>query len=276
LVPPARAAVHSNACASPPAQPPRLEPAPRGSEQITSGREGWQLGGYVIEAPESTVLDPAEGYARWASTYERETIVSLLDEKLVAGLTPPLMGRRLLDIGCGTGRRMVTANASSAVGVEPSREMIAAGALNRRGRPELSVRQGQAGDLPVADQEFDVVWCRLVLGHVADLARPYSEMARALSEDGSVVVSDFHPEAQARGHRRTFRSGSEVCEILSHPHSLADHVAAAAAAGLALVDGAEAPVGPAVRHLYAEAGRLALYEDHFGLPLVFALRFERG
>jgi len=230
----------------------------------------------VSEAPEMTVLSPAEGYARWAPTYERETVVSLLDEKLVAALTPPLKGRRLLDVGCGTGRRMIAAGALSAVGVEPCREMMAVGALNRLRRPELAVLQGHAGDLPVVGNSFDVIWCRLVLGHVAELARPYSEMARALAADGTVIVSDFHPEAHARGHRRTFRSGAGVCDIESHPHSLADHMAAAKAAGLALMDGVEAPIGPEARHLYAEAGRLALYEQHFGLPLVFALRFERG
>jgi hypothetical protein len=50
---------------------------------------------------------------------------------------------------------------------------------------------------------------------------------------------------------------------------------AAEDAGLVLMDGAEAQVGPAVRPMYEQAGRLAQYEDHLGLPLVFALRFER-
>ena len=230
----------------------------------------------MIEAPELTVLSPAEGYARWAPTYEQETIVSLLDDTLVAALTPPLAGRRLLDIGCGTGRRMVAAHAAAATGVEPSREMIAAGALDRLGRSELVVLPGHAGALPVASHGFDVAWCRLVLGHVADLAPPYREMARVLAPGGSAIVSDFHPDAYARGHRRTFRSAAGVCEIESHPHDIGDHIGAAEAAGLVLVDGAEAPVGPPVRHLYARVNRLALYEEHCGLPLVFALRFEQG
>ena len=229
----------------------------------------------MIEAPEMTVLNPAEGYARWAPTYERETIVSLLDDTLVAGLTPPLAGRRLLDIGCGTGRRMLVTEAASATGVEPSWEMIAAGTQNRLGRADLTVLQGHAGELPVADQAFDVAWCRLVLGHVADLAAPYAEMARALVPGGAAIVSDFHPDAHARGHRRTFRANGTVCEIENHPHAIAEHILAAEAAGLVLMDGAEACVGPAVRHMYEEAGRLALYEEHLGLPLVFALRFER-
>jgi malonyl-CoA O-methyltransferase len=170
---------------------------------------------------------------------------------------------------------MAGAGAACATGVEPSWEMIAAGAASRLGRPELTVLQGHAGDLPVADTSFDVAWCRLVLGHVAELEPAYAEMARALVPGGTAVVSDFHPEAHAQGHRRTFRSPDGVWEIETYAHALAAHVIAAEDAGLVLVDSAEACVGPVVRHLYAEAGRLALYKQHLGMPLVFALRFER-
>jgi len=222
------------------------------------------------------VLSPAKGYALWAPDYERETGVSLLDEFLVERLTPPLEGLRLLDVGCGTGRRMRLAGAAGAIGVEPSPEMIAAGAAAMIDRPDLTIIEGHAGALPVPARAFDVIWCRLVLGHVASIVAPYAEMARALANGGTLIVSDFHPEAYARGHRRTFRSGNRVWEIETHPHTLAQHLAAAEAAGLTLLQHDEACVGPEIRDLYVEAGREALYEEHLGLPLVFALRFERG
>jgi len=230
----------------------------------------------VAQALEMEVISPAQGYALWAPSYERETGVSLLDQILVEQFTPPLEGLRLLDVGCGTGRRMRLAGAAAATGVEPSPNMIAAGAAALAGRPELTIVEGHAGALPVPARAFDVIWCRLVLGHVAGLAEPYTEMGRALADGGTVIVSDFHPEAYERGHRRTFRSASRVWEIETHSHALSDHVAAAEAAGLTLVQHDEACVGPEIRDLYVQAGRAALYEDHLGLPLVFALRFERG
>jgi malonyl-CoA O-methyltransferase len=221
------------------------------------------------------VLDAAEAYPLWASTYDRETAVSLLEDGLVEQLTPPLDRARLLDVGCGTGRRIMAARAAVATGVEPCREMIAAAAPGGLTRPGLTLVEGHAGALPVADGAFDVVWCRLVLGHVAELARPYAEMARAAARGGTVIVSDFHPRAQAAGHRRTFRAAAGLFEIENHPHALNDHVAAAEAAGLTLVERREAPVGLAIRHLFAEAGRLDAYREQRGLPLVFALRFAR-
>jgi len=229
----------------------------------------------VIEAPDMPVLNAAEGYALWAPTYDRETAVSLLEDGLVARLTPPLARCRLLDVGCGTGRRMLVAGAAAATGVEPCREMIAAGAPGRIGRPGVCVLEGHAGALPVPDDAFDVVWCRLVLGHAADLARPYAEMARAVAVGGTVIVSDFHPRASAAGHRRTFRNAAGLHEIENHPHSLADHVAVAEAAGLVLRSQGDASIGVEVKDLFAAAGLLDVYREQLGLPLVFAMRFER-
>jgi hypothetical protein len=67
-----------------------------------------------------------------------------------------------------------------------------------------------------------------------------------------------------------------VWEIETHSHALGDHIAAAAAVGLKLVESDEAKVGPDIRGLYEDVGRAALYAEHLGLPLVFALRFERA
>src|SRR4051794_41817696 len=74
-----------------------------------------------------TMLAVTEGYRMWAPTYSEETAISSLENDAVKGLTPPLAGRRLLDAGCGTGRRLRSAGAAIAIGIEPVPEMVAAG-----------------------------------------------------------------------------------------------------------------------------------------------------
>src|ERR1700761_9254049 len=64
-----------------------------------------------------TALTPRDGYRLWASTYAEETAISFLDEELARSLTRPLAGKRLLDAGCGTGRRLRAAEASLAIGI---------------------------------------------------------------------------------------------------------------------------------------------------------------
>jgi SAM-dependent methyltransferase len=219
-------------------------------------------------------LSPAEGYRRWAPTYAAETVVSALEERVVGDLLPDLHGRRLLDAGCGIGRRVraVAGRPALAVGLDLVPDMLLAGAGEDAG---LRVA-GDVGRLPFADRTFDLVWCRLVLGHVADLIGPYREMARVARRPAGLVVSDFHARAVAAGHRRSFRDANgSLHEIEHHLHDEGRHVEAAASAGWTLVKAVDAPAGAPERAFYERAGRLTQYEREAELPLVLVMSFAR-
>jgi len=220
-----------------------------------------------------SVLSPAQGYAIWAPTYG-ETAVTTLEASMVTSLDLPLAGRRVLDVGCGTARRLAPARragASLTAGVDLTPAMLA-----RAADPEL-LAAADVRALPIADGAFDVVWCRLVLGHVAELAAAYAELARACAPGGIVLVTDFHPAAVAAGHRRTFRDANGALhELENHLHDVHAHRLAAARAGLALHDLRDRVVNDAVRDFYERAGRLDMYEQQLGLPLVLALVFTRA
>ncbi|TCS14898.1 class I SAM-dependent methyltransferase [Caulobacter sp. BK020] len=222
-----------------------------------------------------SALDVREGYRRWAPTYAAETAISYLDTALVAELTPPLAGKALLDAGCGTGRRLPMAGAALAVGVDLSPEMLQAGVGLGVDRPDLRTLVGDVRDLPLPDQAFDVVWCRLVLGHLPECETAYGELARVAAAGATVIVTDFHPVAAAAGHRRTFRDATGVHELEHHVHSVERHLEAARRAGLSLAALREARIGDAARPFYAQAGKLALYRQHLDLPVVLAAAFRR-
>jgi malonyl-CoA O-methyltransferase len=218
-------------------------------------------------------LAPARGYALWAPTYAAETAVSALEASVVESLAVPLDGRRLLDVGCGIARRLPAARAAGArcaVGVDLTPAMLA----RANGEPLLAAADVHA--LPVVDGAFDVVWCRLVLGHVSALEAAYAELARVCAPRAHVVVTDFHPAAAAAGHRRTFRDAhGDLHELEHHAHPQQAHRAAAERAGLSLRDCRDAVVGDTVRDFYERAGRLDAYERQLGLPLVLAMAFVR-
>ena len=220
-------------------------------------------------------LSVSEAYRVWAPSYSEETAISFLENKLVAAMTPPLGGLRLLDAGCGTGRRVRHARAAAAVGLDPSREMIAAGIAADGTTKNVEFVVGDVREMPLPSRSFDVVWCRLVLGHLTTLERAYAELARVADQGATVIVSDFHPAAVDAGHRRSFRAGDEVIDVEHHVRSPADHIAAARAAGLGLREIRDAEIGSDVRGFYERAGREHLYPDHFGLRVVLALAFRR-
>ena len=218
------------------------------------------------------VLHPLEAYRRWAPTYENETAISAIEDALVSRITPDLAGKRLLDAGCGTGRRLRNAGAAHAIGVDIAPAMIAqfAGAAS----DAVSLRVGDIRALPVADRSVDVAWCRLVLGHLPLIDTAYRELARAMVPNGTVIVSDFHQAAWAAGHRRTFRDADGVHEVTHFVHDAQAHREAAHSAGLSLTAEHEGAIGPDVYGYYARSGRTSLYRAHLHLPVVLALVFK--
>jgi malonyl-CoA O-methyltransferase len=130
--------------------------------------------------------------------------------------------------------------------------------------------------LPFADASFDVVWCRLVIGHVRDLEIAYAELSRVCRPGGAVVVTDFCPEAVAAGHRRTFRDSSGVEHEVEHfVHTAATHAHAAFGVGLKLKAIRDGVVSEAVRDFYERADRLDAYDEQLGLPMVRALSWRK-
>jgi malonyl-CoA O-methyltransferase len=245
----------------------------------------------VTPSPVEPPLSAREAYRLWADGYEGETAVSAMEARAVAGVTPPLAGLSLLDAGCGTGRRLraVADETRLAVGADLVPEMLAAGARAARSgaqsglapaRPVVQatrpvVVSGDVRELPFPARLFDILWCRLVLGHVPALEPAYEELGRVARPGGILVVSDFHPAAAAAGHRRTFRDGDgRVREVVHHGHDLAGHERAAKQAGWALEATLDVEPGPQERVFWERAGRAGDYEEQQHLPLVLVMLFS--
>lgn len=215
-----------------------------------------------------TTLTPAAAYHEWAPGYE-ETAVSWLEESIVASLGLPIAQGRLLDIGCGRARRLDGARAALTVGVDLVPRML------QYAVTAVPVAAADARALPFRDGTFDSVWCRLMVGHVAELEQVYAEAARICGPTGTLLVTDFHPDAVAAGHRRTFTDAlSRTWEIEHHVHTFDDHVAAARRSGLTLVARRDGEVSPVIRPFYERAGCLERYAAQVGLRLVLALVFR--
>jgi malonyl-CoA O-methyltransferase len=210
-------------------------------------------------------LDAREAYRLWAPSYAAETATSFLDEELAREILRGLPHKRLLDAGCGIGRRI--ANIPGAVGMDLSPDMLAAGTAR-------NVVTGDVRAMPFVSHRFDMVWCRLVLGHLPDPLPAYLELARVCMPGGYVFVTDFHPDAAAAGHRRTFTDQTgTVHEVEHYVHN--NHMDVALDAGLSVVDHCEAAVGPSIRDFYVRGVGLKAYKRDTGLKLVSAFLFHR-
>lgn len=217
-----------------------------------------------------SLLSPRQAYRLWAPIYRGDNAVCALEARMVAALTVSPRGRRLLDVGCGTGLRLRDSGALLAIGVDASPEMLAVAQASK-------VAAADARALPFAADSFDLIWCRLMLGYLPDLNPAYAELSRVCRPGGRIVASDFHADASRAGHRQTFRDEEGGRHEIAHfAHDAEAHGRAAASAGLALVLAESGSVGPAIRDCYEKAGRLDMYARDQGLAIVALYQFEKN
>ena len=118
------------------------------------------------------------------------------DRLLVASLAP-LAGRRMLDVGTGTGRAAITLarGGATVIGMDASAQMLSV-ARSRAEAAGLRIEfvPGDAHSLPFSDRSFDAAVCLRVIMHTPDWERCLAELCRVSRRR---IVVDFPSLASA-------------------------------------------------------------------------------
>jgi phosphoethanolamine N-methyltransferase len=115
--------------------------------------------------------------------------------EIVCGIE--LAGKRILDIGCGTGGPAITLSrvtGALVTGIDIEAQLVArasrlAEKLGISGR--VRFQAVEIGRLPFEDQSFDLVFSKDALIHVADKVQIYREIGRVLRPGGTFAASDW-------------------------------------------------------------------------------------
>ena len=125
-------------------------------------------------------------------------------------------GDRLLDVGCGSGatvEHLRNQHGLAAAGIDPSRALIAGGLVRN---PALSLTEGRAEALPVADRELDGILCECVLSLVVQPCLVLREFGRALRPGGALILSDLYLRGDAESDRLTgLQKGASTHGLMS-------------------------------------------------------------
>jgi ubiquinone/menaquinone biosynthesis C-methylase UbiE len=133
-------------------------------------------------------MSQVEHFDRIADRYDRFRTprrVTVVHETLVR--ETDLAGKRVLDVGCGTGvnmRFLVDSFGCRVAGVDSSEGMFAEA---RRRVPDADLRHGVAEQLPFEEGCFDGALMSLVVQHL-DRPRAFAEARRVLVADGRLVI----------------------------------------------------------------------------------------
>jgi ubiquinone/menaquinone biosynthesis C-methylase UbiE len=218
-------------------------------------------------------LPNLEAYDHWAPKYPPQPHNPLMraEQRAMLEQWPGVSGTRALDLACGTGRYGQVLSATGAAEITSldfSPEMLRRSVSPRRVCADMT-------RLPFAAAAFDVVISGLAVGHAPNLQQWMNEVARVLAPAGSLLYSDFHPEAAATGMTRSFVDEEQRRRSVSHfSHALKDHRRAARNAGLSIAAVRELRVGYELRERFP--GSELFYRRWHGLPVVLVIRARKA
>jgi SAM-dependent methyltransferase len=214
-------------------------------------------------------LPVLEGYAAWAPLYDDDgNPLIAVEGPVIRGWFGPLEGRRVLDLGCGTGRHtLALAEAGATVAaLDGSAEMLALARRKLRGHRVDWLRHKFPASLPFADSTFELIVLGLVAEHIEDLDGVLSEAARVAMPGARCLLSSLHPDRTASGQRARFidPATGERRHIATIHRSADEYLAIAEAAGWSLVESRSLIVGPELARTLPRAA------SYVGLPLGWA------
>jgi ubiquinone/menaquinone biosynthesis C-methylase UbiE len=158
----------------------------------------------AMGVPPATVAS----FDAWAGDYDHSQLQPTLYapvHQAALGLARQLVpsARRVLDVGCGTGRLLRQARQqyphAELVGVELAWRMLAT--ARTRTPAALAVRyvHARAEQLPFTCAAFDLAVATLSLRHWTDPNAGIAHLARVLTANGVLVVADVFPACRRRG-----------------------------------------------------------------------------
>lgn len=140
---------------------------------------------------------PVVGWDRSGPTCQKtfSTVISGIDR-----VHPKGSGRRLLDIGCGTGFFTVPLGKQfeEVHGVDVNADCVAA--FGRSAPPNFRAHVVDAAELPFPTGYFDAIITIETLEHVSDLAGVAMEAARVLRQGGELIITVPNRWYPVEGH----------------------------------------------------------------------------
>lgn len=224
----------------------------------------------------TTIVETTAGYDRWAASYETDgnPLVALDARLFHTEFAAPVTGKRLVDLGCGTGRYSLffSERGAAVTALDASGGMLAMAHRKPGADAVTFIHHDLSRPWPLPDAAFDIVISSLVLEHIPDLAHFFSEVRRIAAPKSHIFISAMHPAMLLRGTQANFTDpdSNEKVQPRGYPHTIADFVNAIGAAGLSIARMTELVGDAELISRYPRAGQ------YLDWPILVAFRLSVG
>ena len=231
----------------------------------------------TFEVPDK---DAREAYNLWADNYDDQpdNLMFYLDQQvfteLMAGAN--ISGKNIADIGCGTGRHwpfLFQNHVGKLTGYDVSEGMLKRLKLKFPDANTVTITGDYLED--VADETYDLIISTLTVAHIEDLGSALREWCRVLKSGGSIIITDFHPDALALGGKRTFKHQNTHIPIVNYVHPVHAIVSFFQHNGLQVVQENYRVVDDSVMHYYINQNAMHVYRKFRGVRMIFGMHIKK-
>ncbi len=169
-----------------------------------------------------------EKYNSWSESYDSDSNPTRdLDSIIVRQIVERYNGKRIVEIGCGTGKNTILLSkiASQVHAIDFSKEMLEKTKKKLKDKMNMKFTSTDIREKwPCEDRSTDVIMCSLVLEHIENLDFIFSEASRILVGSGEFFINEFHPYRQYQGKKANYTKNGKRIEITSYVHNISEFV----------------------------------------------------
>ena len=225
------------------------------------------------------MTEAAPAYDLWAANYDQQlgNLMLDLDEQIFSSLlaNTSVKNKTVVDVGCGTGRhwqKIMQEKPARLIGFDVSRKM-----LNRLKEKfftaETYLSTGYM--MPeIKDDSVDLIISTLTIAHIEKFEKAFTEWKRVLKINGDMILTDYHPEALARGAKRTFLHKGKIVSIKNYIHSTNKIRLIAEQFGFEEIRFTEKKIDDSVRSYYEKQHALHLFEQYKNTPIIYGIHLK--
>ncbi len=217
-----------------------------------------------------------KAYDIWAEDYDSEVdnLVLKKEDEIFSSLMKDinLNDKIILDYGCGTGRnlkRLSSFNVRKIIACDISPKMLSQLKIKFQGIETYLLDTNTFP--PIKGGSIDFIISTLVAAHIKDLNKLFFEWKRILQNGAFIFISDLHPDILSNGGKRTFNKKNKVYEIKNYVHTIEEIKMLCRNSNFEVTEYSESYISPDTKSFYERNNALTIYDNFFGLPLVYGM-----